>query len=330
MKKSLILALAVMASATFTTANAAKKDKKTKKDAPVAETVELKNYADSLSYAAGMSRTEGLIPYLKQSFGMEEKDMADFISGFKDYLQKGKDDKINAYAAGQQIAQMVETRMLPYLREEFKDSNDSISTKLFNQGFVAALNKDNSVFADSLAKPYFDKAVKANIEAINMKNKKAGEDFLAENAKKEGVVTLPSGLQYKVITAGTGEKPKATDRVTVKYEGKTLDGKVFDSSYKRNPQTTTFGVTQVIKGWTEALQLMPVGSKWELYIPYNLAYGERGAGRDIKPYDMLTFTVELVGIEKSDSKTATDAKAKAEEKTVKKVNTAKRPRIKRQ
>ena len=116
------------------------------------------------------------------------------------------------------------------------------------------------------------------------------------------MTALPSGLQYKVLTAGTGEKPKATDKVVVKYEGKTIGGKVFDSSYKRNPQTTSFGVTQVIKGWTEALQLMPVGSKWELYIPYNLAYGERGAGRDIKPYETLIFTVELVDIEKPEAK----------------------------
>ena len=314
MKKTLFIALAIVMGGALTTANAAKKDKKTKKVETPVEIVKLNTAADSLSYAAGMSRTEGLLPYLKQSFGMDEKNMADFISGFNDYLNKGKDEMVNAYAAGQQIAQMVESRMLPFLKEEFKDSGDSINTNLFNKGFVASLNKDNSVFADSLAKPYFEKAVKANIEAINMKNKKAGEEFLAANAKKDGVVSLPSGLQYKVITAGNGDKPKATDRVTVKYEGKTLDGKVFDSSYKRNPQTTTFGVTQVIKGWTEALQLMPVGSKWELYIPYNLAYGEKGAGRDIKPYDALIFTVELVNIEKEEAKTA-DAKAEVKKNT---------------
>lgn len=307
MKKTLFIALAIVLGGAFTTANAAKKDKKDKKVAAPVEVVKLNTKADSLSYAAGMQRTEGLLPYLKQSFGVDEKDMAEFLKGYEDVLKQGMSDKVKAYAAGQQIALMVDGRMLPYLKEEFKNSGDSINDKLFNEGFIAALKKDNSVFADSLAKPYFENAVKANIEAENMKNKKAGEAFLAENAKKEGVVTLPSGLQYKVLTAGTGEKPKATDRVTVKYEGKTLDGKVFDSSYKRNPQTTTFGVTQVIKGWTEALQLMPVGSKWELYIPYDLAYGEKGAGRDIKPYDALLFTVELVGIEKP-------AEAKAETK----------------
>ena len=304
MKKTLFVALALIASGAFSTAYAAKKDKKAKKTETVAETVKLNTKSDSLSYAAGMARTDGLLPYLKQNFGVEESDMADFLKGYEDVLKQGMSNKVKAYAAGQQIALMVDGRMLPYLKEEFKNAKDSINGKLFNEGFIAALKKDNSVFADSVAKPYFEQAVKANIEAENQKTKKIGEAFLAQNAKKEGVVTLPSGLQYKVLTAGTGEKPKATDRVKVKYEGKTVEGKVFDSSYKRNPQTTTFGVTQVIKGWTEALQLMPVGSKWELYIPYNLAYGERGAGRDIKPYDALIFTVELVDIEKPEAKAA--------------------------
>ena len=127
--------------------------------------------------------------------------------------------------------------------------------------------------------------------------KKKGEDFLAENAKKQGVVTLPNGLQYKVITEGKGEKPKATDRVTVKYEGKSIYGKVFDSSYKRNPDTSTFRPDQVIKGWTEALTSMPAGSTWMLYIPQELAYGSRAAGQ-IKPYATLIFKVELVKIDR--------------------------------
>lgn len=325
MKKTLFVALAIIASGAFSTAYAAKKDKKAKKTETVAETVKLNTKSDSLSYAAGMARTEGLLPYLKQNFGVEESDMADFLKGYEDVLKQGMSNKVKAYAAGQQIALMVDGRMLPYLKEEFKNAKDSINDKLFNEGFIAALKKDNSVFADSIAKPYFEKVVKANIETENQKTKKIGETFLAQNAKKEGVVTLPSGLQYKVLTAGTGEKPKATDRVKVKYEGKTVEGKVFDSSYKRNPQTTTFGVTQVIKGWTEALQLMPVGSKWELYIPYNLAYGERGAGRDIKPYDALIFTVELVDIEKPEAKTAEKSNEKPAVKVANKLVGKKNP-----
>ena len=119
-----------------------------------------------------------------------------------------------------------------------------------------------------------------------------GERFLAENAQKEGVVTLPSGLQYKVLRQGTGAIAKNDDEVVVKYEGHLIDGTEFDSSYKRDPQTSTFRPNQVIKGWTEALTMMPEGSKWELYIPQNLAYGERQAGK-IPPYSTLIFTVEL-------------------------------------
>jgi FKBP-type peptidyl-prolyl cis-trans isomerase FklB len=125
--------------------------------------------------------------------------------------------------------------------------------------------------------------------------KKEGADYLAANGAKEGVVTLPSGLQYKVITAGTGVKPMADQSVTVHYTGKLINGKVFDSSVERG-QPATFGVTQVIQGWVEALQLMPQGSKWELSIPYNLAYGERGAGENIPPFSTLIFEVELLSI----------------------------------
>jgi FKBP-type peptidyl-prolyl cis-trans isomerase FklB len=146
----------------------------------------------------------------------------------------------------------------------------------------------------------FEQEMKEKTIALNKelgdKNIKEGEAFLAENKKKEGVVTLPSGLQYKVITAGTGKKPKATDTVTTQYRGTLIDGTEFDSSYKRG-QPATFPVTGVITGWTEALQLMPVGSKWQLFIPSNLAYGPRGAGHVIGPNATLVFEVELLSIE---------------------------------
>ena len=126
--------------------------------------------------------------------------------------------------------------------------------------------------------------------------KAAGEAFLAENAKREGVKVTESGLQYEVLEATIGQKPKATDKVRVHYEGTLIDGTVFDSSYKRG-ESITFGLNQVIKGWTEGLQLMSIGSKYKLYLPYPLAYGERGAGANIPPYAALIFTVELLGIE---------------------------------
>ncbi|MBR1480966.1 MAG: FKBP-type peptidyl-prolyl cis-trans isomerase [Paludibacteraceae bacterium] len=126
--------------------------------------------------------------------------------------------------------------------------------------------------------------------------KAAGEKFLAENAKRPGVKVTPSGLQYEVLDATIGQKPKATDTVRVHYEGTLTDGTVFDSSYKRG-EPISFPLNQVIKGWTEGLQLMSIGSKYKLYIPYQLGYGEHGAGQSIPPYAALIFTVELLGIE---------------------------------
>lgn len=141
---------------------------------------------------------------------------------------------------------------------------------------------------------------KAGIDFVMNASKNAkeeGEKFLAENAKRAEVKTTPSGLQYEVIEATLGQKPSATDKVRVHYEGTLIDGTVFDSSYKRG-ESITFGLNQVIKGWTEGLQLMSVGSKYKLYIPYDLAYGAQGAGGSIPPYAALIFTVELLGIEK--------------------------------
>jgi FKBP-type peptidyl-prolyl cis-trans isomerase FklB len=131
---------------------------------------------------------------------------------------------------------------------------------------------------------------------LGEKNKKEGEAFLAENKKKEGVKTLPSGLQYKVVKAGTGKKPKLTDTVTTHYRGTLIDGTEFDSSYRRG-QPVSFPVAGVIPGWTEALQLMEEGAKWQLFIPPNLAYGERGGGRDIGPNATLIFEIELISIQ---------------------------------
>ena len=134
-----------------------------------------------------------------------------------------------------------------------------------------------------------------DMKKLGEKNKIEGEKFLAENAKKEGVKTLPSGLQYKELKAGTGKSPKATDSVTTHYSGTLIDGTEFDSSYKRN-EPATFPVSGVIAGWTEALQLMKEGAKWQLFLPSSLAYGERGAGRDIGPNATLIFEVELIKV----------------------------------
>ena len=150
--------------------------------------------------------------------------------------------------------------------------------------------------AQTLVNDYFAQK-DAEASAAYAEVRKAGEDFLRENAKRPEVKTLPSGLQYEVLTEGQGPKPSADDRVKVHYHGTLIDGTVFDSSVLRG-EPAVFGVRQVIAGWVEALQLMPVGSKWKLYIPSELAYGAHGAGEAIKPHSALVFEVELLGIEK--------------------------------
>lgn len=298
-----IFTLAIMAGVIFSGADAAERKKKARQDdgaAAAGAVTALKTAADSLSYAAGMVRTDGLVPYLRQSLGVDTAYMADFVRGYEDAMAKGFDERTKAYYAGEQIAQMVSQRMLPFLKDEFAGRTDSINERVFNAGFIAALGNGGSLMTADAAKAYFDKAFKQAVDERNAATRKAGEEFLAANKQKPGVVTTPSGLQYKVLVKGTGDVAGEKDEVSVKYEGRLLDGTVFDSSYKRKDPVTKFRPNQVIKGWTEALTMMPVGSKWELYIPYNLAYGERQAGK-IKPYSTLVFTVEVVAVKKAEA-----------------------------
>ena len=301
MKKTIILALALMAGASLYTADAAKKKQvSAEPQAPVVEPVQLASSSDSVSYAAGMNMTKGLIPFLLQQH-VDTTMMADFVRGFMEAVKTADDPKMKAYMTGMNIAQQVTERMLPGLMKEFEDSPDSISADLFYRGFTDALTNDTTHFTEEKAESYFTEKQRADKAARDEKlygaNRDAGRKFLEENAKKDSVITLPSGLQYKVLVKGDGEVPLANDKVKVNYEGRLIDGTVFDSSYKRG-EPTEFTPNQVIMGWKEALTMMPVGSKWQLYIPYELAYGERGAGGDIKPYSMLIFDVELVDIVK--------------------------------
>lgn len=171
--------------------------------------------------------------------------------------------------------------------------NKEIMIAAFEKAFMGDSVQIKPVKANVAVSSFFNQVAKVEGD----KNRKAGEEFLAANKNKAGVVTLPSGLQYEIIKVGTGPKPKAEDQVVCHYHGTTIDGKVFDSSVDRK-EPATFPVNRVIPGWTEALQLMPVGSKWKLYIPSALAYGEKGAGQDIKPNSTLIFEVELLEIKK--------------------------------
>ncbi len=185
---------------------------------------------------------------------------------------------------------------------DFRRQGFDVDPEIFAESFKAAFNGDKptmTVGEMQQTMQNFQRAMQDKMQAdqkvAGAKNIEAGEAFLSENSKKEGVIVTDSGLQYKVITEGSGKKPAVSDTVETHYEGKTLDGKIFDSSYQRE-QTTTFPLNGVIKGWTEALQLMSEGSKYELYIPHGLAYGEAGSGGTIEPYSTLVFTVELVAV----------------------------------
>ena len=245
MKKYLMIALVLVASASLFTASAAKK-KNVKKVTPVVLATE----SDSLSYAAGVHATRGLIPFIQQSYKVDTAYMADFIRGYEEAIAKANTPQGTAYIVGMQIAQMVNQRILPGTREELKSAKDSIDAAMFSRGFVAALANDTTLFSVKKAGEF-----KTQILAG------AGEKFLASNAKKPGVKVLPSGLQYKVIKAGQGEVPKATDEVEVIYEGRLIDGTVFDATSKHGgAKTDKFRAGNLIKGWTEGITTMPVGS----------------------------------------------------------------------
>ena len=178
----------------------------------------------------------------------------------------------------------------------------TLDPALVARGMKDAMNGGKTALTEEEARSVIQKLqgdvrqkVEAKAKEEGLANRKAGEEFLAASKTKEGVVALPSGLQYKIETAGTGPKPTTSDTVTCNYRGTLIDGKEFDSSYKRG-EPASFPVGGVIKGWTEALQLMPVGSKWQLFIPPDLAYGDRGAGGDIGPGETLIFEVELLSI----------------------------------
>ena len=240
----------------------------------------LKSDVDTLSYAIGMAQTQGLKEYLVGSLDIDTAYINDFIKGLNEGANAGDNKKKAAYYAGIQIGQQISNRMMKGINHEVfgDDSTKTISLRNFMAGFVSGVTGKNGLMtvdsASNVAQRLIQDIKARELEAQYGENKVAGEKFLADNAKKEGVVTLPSGVQYKVIKEGTGAIPADTSLVKVNYEGRLINDSIFDSSYKRgNP--TTFRANQVIKGWTEALCKMPAGSIWEVYIPQELAYGER-------------------------------------------------------
>ena len=258
----------------------------------------LKTDVDTMSYALGMAQTQGLKDYLVNSLGVDTAYMGEFIKGLNEGVNAGENAKKAAYYAGIQIGQQISTRMVKGINREVfgDDSTKSISMKNFMAAFISATTGKKSLMTMDQAQLIAQSKMREIKSREMMKtygpNKEAGEKFLKENATKEGVKMLDNGVQYKVLTEGKGAIPADTSLVKVNYEGRLIDGTVFDSSYKRG-ESAIFRANQVIRGWTEALCHMPAGSVWEVYIPQDQAYGEREQG-DIKPFSALIFKIELV------------------------------------
>lgn len=260
----------------------------------------MKSDVDTLSYMVGVSNSQGLKDYVVGRLGVDTTYMADFVRGIKEGM-KNTSAKEKAYMAGMQIGQQVSGDMYEAINNQLfaGDSTTTMSKENFLAGFIAAVEENSLVTADSASVYVRTKSEEIKTKALEAKYgeyKKENEEFLANNKSKEGIKVTESGLQYRIIKEGKGEVPTKNSRVKVHYKGTMIDGTEFDSSYERK-EPTTFRADQVIKGWTEALTMMPVGSKWELYIPQELGYGSREAGK-IKPFSTLIFEVELISIEK--------------------------------
>lgn len=261
---------------------------------------DLKNDVDTVSYAIGMAQTQGLKEYLVRGLGVDTAYLDEFYRGLNTGVNAGDDKKKAAYYAGIQIGQQISNQMLKGINRELfgDDSTKTISLKNFMAGFISGTSGEGGLMtveeAQRLAQLKMSAIKAKSMEQQYGENKKAGEKYLAEYAKQAGVKKLGNGVLYKVIKEGTGEMPKDTSTVRVHYEGKTIDGKVFDSSYERK-EPITLRANQVIPGWTEALTHMPVGSTWEVVIPQDQAYGDRETSK-IKPFSTLIFKIELIGL----------------------------------
>jgi len=261
----------------------------------------LKSDVDSVSYAIGMAQTQGLKDYLVMQLGVDTAYMGEFIKGLNDGANAGESKQKAAYYAGIQIGQQISNQMVKGINYQLfgNDSTQTISMKNFMAGFVTGTTGKKGLMtmeeANENAQRLMQQIKSRETEKAFGANKAAGEKFLAENAKKEGVVTLPSGVQYKILKQGAGKVPTDTSTVTMHYEGRLINDSVFDSSYKRN-QPYTVRCDRNIKGFTEALTHMPAGSVWEVYIPQEQAYGDRQAGAMVQPYSALIFKIELLEV----------------------------------
>ncbi len=286
-KLSIVAAMAIVAAGFTACGNGAPK-------------ASLKSDVDSMSYAIGMAQTQGLKEYLVDRLGVDTANIGEFIKGLNEGANAGDNKKKAAYYAGIQIGQQISNQMVKGINHEVfgEDSTKTISLKNFMAGFISGTTGKEGLMtmeqAQTVAQTKMQEIKARELEKTYGANKKEGEDFLAANAKKEGVKTLANGVQYRVIKEGNGAIPADTSLVKVHYEGRLLNDSVFDSSYKRG-EPITLRCNQTIKGWTEAMKHMPAGSIWEVWIPQDQAYAEREQGI-IKPFSVLKFKIELLEV----------------------------------
>ncbi len=258
----------------------------------------LNDNVDTLTYDLGMAQADGLKQYMTMQLQVDSTCIDDFIKGMKDGCEKEMSKSEDAYRKGLDVGAQVKQMAESLSKDVFAgDSTKSVNVKNLLAGLIAGLKGTAPISSDS-AYAEFNKLLEPirneNLEKTYGDNKKAGEKYLAENKKKPGVVTLESGVQYKVITEGKGAMPTDTTVVKCNYEGKLIDGTVFDSSYEsEQPFEVDLAHANVIPGWVEVLKLMPAGSKWEVAIPYDKAYENREMGQ-IKPFSTLIFTIETL------------------------------------
>lgn len=264
---------------------------------------DLKTDIDSMSYAIGLLQSQYVRQAIQQGQVIDTTYIDDFVKGINEGVNAGDDKKKAAYIMGLQVGQQLSTQLVKGVNQQVfgDDSTKTISLKNLLAGFITGATGKTGLMTPEIANQVAQSKMEQIKSATMIKqygaNKVAGEKWLAVNKKKPGVVTLPSGLQYKVIKEGKGAIPADTTTVKVQYEGRTIDGKVFESSYKNGNGPVSMVPAQMIPGWTQALTRMPEGSIWEVYIPQQLAYKERQAG-NIKPFSTLIFKIELVKVGK--------------------------------
>lgn len=292
------LFIIALATCTATGAMAQKKKKNSKKTVPAAKLIPASKFqsvpADTFSYAVGVAQANGLKNYIVGQMAVDTTYIAEFLEGVKADYTTPEAQRLRALAAGLEIAEQNAKTVIPSINKQATGKNDTtyVDKELYIKGLADGI-QNKATLTEQNAREIVERQMNYYKDQLRMTNLA----WLEQNKTQKDVVVLPSGLQYKVLTKGAGAVATEKSDVEVHYEGRLLNGEVFDSSYKRG-KPATFKPTQVIKGWTEALQLMPEGSKWELYIPYNLAYGERG-NQNIPPYATLIFVVEVVKVKES-------------------------------